>query len=138
MVELCPICGEMLKVKRVRVVGGWNICSHHWFRIKPSQYDGRCHGCMGQIVPGEEVLLSRDNKDAHWVALHHRDRCKEMTHLVDNAPRGAWEALYLMPGAPLEVVKAAYRALAQLYHPDKGGETVRMQEINAAMSELVK
>jgi len=41
-------------------------------------------------------------------------------------------ALHLLPSAPVEVVKAAYKALAVIHHPDKGGDARRMQEINAA------
>lgn len=47
-------------------------------------------------------------------------------------------ALYLLPGAPAEVVRAVYRTLARLNHPDKGGDTARMQEINAAFETLQK
>lgn len=45
--------------------------------------------------------------------------------------------LFLLPNAPIEVVKAAHRALAQLHHPDVGGDSERMAEINAAYDELV-
>lgn len=39
--------------------------------------------------------------------------------------------------APPEVVRAAYKALAMLYHPDKpAGSTERMQKINAAFGRL--
>jgi hypothetical protein len=44
-------------------------------------------------------------------------------------------ALYLLPSAPVEVVKAAYRALATLHHPDHGGDVEKMKIINAAYSE---
>ncbi len=44
--------------------------------------------------------------------------------------------LHLLPDAPAEVVKAAYKALAQLNHPDKGGDTARMQELNEAFRLL--
>lgn len=46
--------------------------------------------------------------------------------------------LYLAPGAPWEVVQAAYRALAGLHHPDRGGDTAKMQEINEAYEALKK
>jgi curved DNA-binding protein CbpA len=54
------------------------------------------------------------------------------------APDGPWATLYLVPGAPTEVIKAVYRALSQKYHPDRGGDVARMQEINAAMAALIK
>ena len=36
----------------------------------------------------------------------------------------------------LEELKAAYRKLAQIHHPDRGGDTATMQAINAAYDEL--
>lgn len=47
-----------------------------------------------------------------------------------------YAALHLLPSAPPEVIKAAYRALAQLHHPDRGGDTRTMQQINLAYDEL--
>jgi hypothetical protein len=44
--------------------------------------------------------------------------------------------LHLLPSAPPEVVKAAYRALAVLNHPDKGGDGERMKVINDAYRRL--
>ena len=48
----------------------------------------------------------------------------------------AYRTLYLLPEAPPELVKAAYRALAQIYHPDHGGDTEAMQRINEAYRML--
>jgi hypothetical protein len=47
-----------------------------------------------------------------------------------------YRALYLVPGCPPELVKAAYRCLAQIHHPDKGGDTTQMQRINEAYRRL--
>ncbi len=49
-----------------------------------------------------------------------------------------YAALWLLPGAPAEVVRAAYRALARLHHPDVGGGTPEMQTINASYKSLQK
>lgn len=49
---------------------------------------------------------------------------------------GPFGVLYVTPNAPKEVIKAAYRVLAQLYHPDRGGDTALMQQLNAAYDEL--
>jgi hypothetical protein len=48
--------------------------------------------------------------------------------------------LYILQGAPKEVVQAAYRALALLYHPDRAGyeSTTRMQEVNRAYDNVKK
>ena len=45
--------------------------------------------------------------------------------------------LYLLDGAPLEVVRAAYKALAVKYHPDKGGDVGTMTSINVAYNEIL-
>lgn len=48
----------------------------------------------------------------------------------------AYARLYLVSGAPMNVVTAAYRALAAEHHPDKGGSLVKMQEINLAFEAI--
>jgi hypothetical protein len=45
--------------------------------------------------------------------------------------------LHLLPSAPPEVVKAAYRALATLHHPDKGGDEEKMKRLNEAYGRLL-
>ncbi len=44
--------------------------------------------------------------------------------------------LHLLPTAPPELVRAAYKALAVLHHPDHGGDPVAMQTINDAYRRL--
>jgi hypothetical protein len=46
--------------------------------------------------------------------------------------------LFVMSTAPREVVTAAYKALARLYHPDTGGDASKMQAVNAAYERLKK
>ena len=46
--------------------------------------------------------------------------------------------LHLLPSAPQEVAQAAYRALAVLTHPDKGGSDEAMKKVNAAWGEVKK
>lgn len=49
----------------------------------------------------------------------------------------AWQVLWLVPGAPAEVVDAAYRALARMYHPDRDPEHAEaMLQINQAYREV--
>ena len=49
----------------------------------------------------------------------------------------AFATLYLLPNAPPEVVRASYKALAQLVHPDKpGGDHAAMQRLNEAYERL--
>lgn len=50
----------------------------------------------------------------------------------------ALRALCVTDAAPAQVVKAAYRAMCIVHHPDHGGSTVDMQLINAAAEILRK
>ena len=49
---------------------------------------------------------------------------------------GAYETLWLKPGAPLNMVKAAYRSLAARNHPDVGGDPAAMLRLNTAYETL--
>lgn len=50
----------------------------------------------------------------------------------------AWTVLHLRDDAPAELVKAAYRVLARIHHPDAGGDPEQMKRINNAYEELTK
>jgi DnaJ-domain-containing protein 1 len=52
--------------------------------------------------------------------------------------KDAYTTLHLLPSAPPEVVKAAYRALAQLHHPDRGGDEEKMKRVNLAYEALCR
>ena len=43
-----------------------------------------------------------------------------------------FSTLYVTDDAPLEVIHAAYRALARVHHPDAGGSESEMQRLNDA------
>lgn len=47
-----------------------------------------------------------------------------------------FQTLWLLDGAPLEVIRAAYKALALLHHPDRGGSHEAMVRINTAFEAL--
>lgn len=121
-------------------IGGWRVCDRHHVMVMPSKYASRCHECLGQILPGEEVILSKQKGSKKWVVLHRRDRCQGANVTMKQpAPTGPYGKLFLIPGAPIEVVKAAYKALAMVYHPDRpGGDSGKMQEINMAVQEIVE
>jgi hypothetical protein len=51
-------------------------------------------------------------------------------------PGDPYQTLHLLPSAPAELVKAAYRVMAALHHPDHGGDTDAMQRINDAYRRL--
>ena len=50
-------------------------------------------------------------------------------------PKSCWDILGIRPDASLEQITAAYRAKAHAAHPDKGGSTNAMAEINQAYAE---
>ncbi len=58
------------------------------------------------------------------------------------APDDPYRTLHLLPSAPLDLVEAAGRCLAKLYHPDTKREderalaTVQMQAINGALDRV--
>lgn len=45
--------------------------------------------------------------------------------------------LFITEDAPMEVVQAAYRALAKKHHPDAGGSTEKFQEIDGAYRRIL-
>ncbi|MGI8494363.1 MAG: J domain-containing protein [Pyrinomonadaceae bacterium] len=49
-----------------------------------------------------------------------------------------FQTLYLLPNAPPEVVKASYKALAKIHHPDARGDSAKMIEINRAYETLTR
>ena len=77
--------------------------------------------------------LERTNADeldellgAFWVRLHAGEHRQE-----------ALETLGLEDPVDEATIRARYRELAMAHHPDRGGETQRLQAINAAMETLV-
>jgi hypothetical protein len=53
-------------------------------------------------------------------------------------PASPFKTLYLLPNAPPEVVKAAYKALAKIHHPDARGNSEKMIEINRAFEVITQ
>lgn len=48
----------------------------------------------------------------------------------------ALEALDLSPGATWEDIRAAYRRLVKIHHPDHGGDPERLRQVNSAYDHL--
>jgi hypothetical protein len=49
-----------------------------------------------------------------------------------------FQTLYLLPNAPPEVVRAVYKTLAKIHHPDARGNSEKMIEINRAYEILTQ
>ncbi len=54
----------------------------------------------------------------------------------DRAPRTEYTVLHLLPSAPPELVESAYKCLSRMHHPDAGGTTSTMQELNSAVATI--
>lgn len=50
----------------------------------------------------------------------------------------AYTTLYLVPDAPIDVVKAVYKYLAKLHHPDTGGDAAKFNEITEAFELITR
>jgi len=102
---------------------------------------------MKKSIPAKKRMW--DNNDKCWYIV--RDQFDKLTHLLDkhydetilldfpaadvSPETGA--KLFLLEGAPIELVQAAYRIMAKKHHPDIGGDPLKMVEINAAYKELM-
>ena len=49
----------------------------------------------------------------------------------------SYRTLHLLPTAPSGVVKAAYRALVSIHHPDKGGDEKKFCDIQSAYEKIL-
>jgi hypothetical protein len=49
-----------------------------------------------------------------------------------------YEVLDIRPGAPLEVVEAAYKAKMRIAHPDSGGSIDEAKRLNTAIERIRK
>lgn len=76
-----------------------------------------------------------------WVQMQvASEKAQEARQTLWEPVRGSdpFTTLYLLPTAPWEVVRAVYKALAVIHHPDHGGNTETFQRINCAYLELEK
>lgn len=49
----------------------------------------------------------------------------------------AYRTFHLLPSAPEELIKAVYRAMCKIHHPDAGGVVSEMQRVNVAYQRIV-
>lgn len=58
------------------------------------------------------------------------------TKIITTEKQNPFEVLFVTENAPMEVIKAAYKALATKYHPDAGGNETDMSNLNLAYAEI--
>ncbi len=78
-------------------------------------------------------ILLRFMPDARLIRNGERARTRTVPSPVAT---DEYRTLFVAPDAPPEVVEAAYKALARMNHPDVGGDTATMRQINAAYERL--
>lgn len=61
---------------------------------------------------------------------------KTSTSTKQRTSADPYAALHLLPSAPAELIESAYRCLAKLAHPDRGGTHEQMLELTAAHDVL--
>jgi hypothetical protein len=78
------------------------------------------------------------NAQVQWIGGEtDTDPAREWTPPSKPKTSDPYTVLWLLPGAPPAVIKAAYRALATLHHPDKpSGDDEKMKAINRAYQQL--
>jgi len=96
-----------------------------------------CVDASAEFEMGEWLALCTASFSAE-VTRTHAKRQERQTRATPKAEADPFAALYLLPSAPVEVVRAAYRALATIHHPDKGGDVATMQRINAAYAAATR
>lgn len=110
-------------------------------------YDNEFTDTLKTSLPTNKRAWDPANKC--WIIA--ADQFDKLTHILDKffsetvlldfpaheVEATNWSKLYLIPNTPLEIVRAVYKALAMLYHPDRGGDTAKMQEINLAYKAIL-
>jgi hypothetical protein len=94
---------------------------------------GKFRGTSLENLPDEYLFWLHGLSDLReplktFVDLAYQRRCEP--------PRQYAAPISFEDAQARELIEAGYRALAKKYHPDKGGDVRRMQEINATMERL--
>ena len=123
--------------------------TENWIRVVSNSSD--FFNIFRAIQPAKDRYVS----EGHYFVLTTRlefirDICSRMGLPVDTTDlhsevasifytptnKNTHAVLYLIEGAPPEVVRASYRALSKIHHPDVGGDRIRFEEINEAYKKL--
>lgn len=83
----------------------------------------------------EARITILDLADLHCGGVRHIEN-DEVSPAVPGETVAAYKTLHLLPTAPGDLVKAAYRIMSKLHHPDTGGSTREMQRVNEAYRRL--
>ncbi|MCP4568718.1 MAG: hypothetical protein GY841_14160 [FCB group bacterium] len=102
---------------------------------------------MKKSIPTKKRIW--DNNDKCWYII--KDQFDKLAHLLDKfytetilldfpdqeVKNDSWTKLFLIPGAPIELVQSAYKVMSKKHHPDLGGSTEKMQNLNLAYKDIM-
>jgi hypothetical protein len=94
--------------------------------------DGDSADCLYSWLDEMEV---RFNAEAIWNEEKKQSYTRPHKQ-AETSPVDLFATLHLLPTAPPELIKAAYRTLASLTHPDHGGDELKMKRLNLAYEKL--
>lgn len=105
------------------------------FHHKPTreQFSDAVHHAK-TIYTDHDIRTARERYVAEKAAR--KTTATDMLAGIGPPPSGPHAVLGLAPNASPDAIKTRYRELAHEHHPDKGGDTERMTEINAAYEKL--
>lgn len=113
------------------------------FAIETPHYDQDYIDAFKESIPSRKRkwdstnkcwLIKEDCIEAALVLLRSYFGDFDYEQMEDTDTATAYADLHLLPSAPVEVVRAAYKALAKINHPDHGGDCATMQRINNSFS----
>lgn len=124
--EVFGECVQRLKAAIPAYLRRFDPRSKHWY-VKPDAYGELENFLSDMYVDFAAQVRREDRRESH-------SRPQAPPRAQVNDP---YAVLHLLPSAPAEVIRAAYKAMALLCHPDRGGDTEMMQRVNAAYGRLV-
>ena len=128
-------------------IASLRLTPNNLFIIIEAPYDAGFTDTLKQSIPMKKRTW--DNNDKSWYVC--TDQLDKVTHILErfydetilldfpaqDIATDAWSKLFLIQGAPIELIQAAYRILAKKNHPDVGGDPEKMKVINVAYKELM-
>ena len=120
-------CLDMLKSFINAYYRSYDPAARHWIIGEPASES---------LQRWLSYCAAHFNARVEWLDITDDGPFKHERKRQQPKPDNPYAVLHLRKTAQPELVKAAYKTLAQLHHPDKGGDTKAMQAINEAYRQL--
>ncbi len=126
----CKKCGG-------RIEWAYDTSREKWKPIEPDSLDGTEERFEGSFY---FESWHRFHRCTGWSGEARNSQGYQPPPPPAQPPPSKWAAefatLHLLSTAPPQVIRAAYRALALIHHPDIGGDPARMVAINSAYTKI--